>query len=431
MTASRKQPQGRPRRVKQAGASSARPKPSTDSKTSKQPVSISDITASLNAIDEEAAQVKPKPKKSRKVKKPLTKRQKITRRTLIIVAILVLLAGGFFAYRAISSGSRMFDGNIFGALQSKPLQTDEYGRSNVLVFGTSEDNEGHSGADLADSIILLSINQKTNEANMMSVPRDLWVDYTNPSCSVGSEGKINAVYMCATEAHNGDKDKASLDFARKTSEVIGTDVQYYARVNYSVVRDLVDALGGVEVMIDSDDPRGILDRNFDKNCPNGPYTCHFVKYENGPAYLDGEHALALSRARNAKGGYGLSGSNFDREKNQQAIIRAVQEKALTTGTLTNPAKVLGLIDSLGDNVKTNLQPSELQTVIRIARNVSPDEIISLDLRDANGNALVTTGNYMGQSIVQPVLGLKNYSGIQAFVAESFAPQPEPATTPTP
>lgn len=392
---------------------------------------MEDLNETLSQIDNDSSGIGEKDtklprnrKNGKKSKKPWSKKRKIITWSIIGILTLLFLIGGYYAYRIAAGGSGMLSGSMFDVVRNEPLKKDQFGRTNVLVFGTSEDDEGHSGALLADSIMVLSVDQESKKSNMMSIPRDLWVDYTNPNCSVGYEGKINATYMCALEASNDNKDEASLEFADKVGEVIGTDIQYFARVNYTVVRDLVDALGGVTVTIDSDDPRGILDRNFDKNCPNGPYTCHFVKYENGPAHLDGEHALALSRARNAKGGYGLSGSNFDREKNQQKILKAVQEKALSSGTLTNPNRVVGLVESLGDNISSNLKTSELQTVIKVAQGVKPDSIKSLDLRKPGGgrSALVTTGNYSGQSIVQPVIGLKDYSGIQAFVAESFKPE---------
>ena len=387
---------------------------------------ITELNETLNELDTKPSglgEAKPgdRQRSIKKSKKPWSKRRKITFSIIGLLSIL-LLVGGYYTYKIIAGGSGIFSGNMLDIVKNEPLKKDQYGRTNVLVFGTSEDNEGHSGALLADSIMVLSVDQKTKKANMISIPRDLWVDYPNSFCSVGREGKINATYLCALE-ETKDEAAASLQFAGKVSEVIGTEVGYFARVNYTVVRDLVDSLGGVTVTIESDDPRGILDRNFDRNCPNGPNTCHFVKYENGPATLDGEHALALSRARNAKGGYGLSGSNFDREKNQQKILKAVQQKALSTGTLTNPNKVLALVESLGDNINSNLKTSELQTVIKVAQGLNPDSIKSLDLRKPGGglSSLVRIGSYGEQSIVQPVTGLKDYSGIQSFIAQNFKP----------
>lgn len=77
----------------------------------------------------------------------------------------------------------------------------------------------------------------------------------------------------------------------------GLDVQYYAHINYTVVREAVDAVGGVDVKIESSDPRGILDRNFDWKCN---CECYYVNYKNGEvAHMDGEHALAFMRTQRA------------------------------------------------------------------------------------------------------------------------------------
>ena len=83
-----------------------------------------------------------------------------------------------------------------------------------MVFGTSEDDEGHSGATLADSIMVISINQDTYDANMLSIPRDLWVKF-NSDCSLGSEQKLNAAYECALQHYDRDEAKASTAFARE------------------------------------------------------------------------------------------------------------------------------------------------------------------------------------------------------------------------
>src|SRR5690606_10541770 len=149
---------------------------------------------------------------------------------------------------------------------------------------------------------------------------------------------------------------------------------------YSAVTKAVDAVGGVDVTIESNPPgMGILDRNFDWKCN---FQCYYVRYDDGEkVHLDGEHALALSRARNAQGGYGLAAGNFDREKNQQKVAKAVREKALSLGTLTNVGRVTELLDAMGDNLKTNVDKSEIQTIVSLASDVPSESIISLDLND--------------------------------------------------
>lgn len=350
--------------------------------------------------------------------KQYSRRKKIALCTLGILGLAAIVFL-FFIFRVTSSVDNALQGNGLTALvKHDPLQKDENGTTHMLIFGNSSDDPNHGGALLADSIIVLSIDNRTKDSHTVSIPRDLWVQY-GTSCANGSEGKINAYYQCILKQNGGDQSGASRAFADKIGDILGINIQYYAEVNYTFVKDVVDAVDGVDVVINSDDPRGILDRNFDSKCPNGPNTCYYVKYENGPAHLDGIHALYLARARNAKGGYGLPQSNFDREANQQMILRAVQKKALSAGVLSNPLRVIALADSLGDNIKTNIKSSELRSAAELLNAIDGDAITTITLNSTT-NPLVTTGNQAGQSIVLPTAGLFDYSLIQAKMHEALA-----------
>ncbi|MBL8159885.1 LCP family protein [Candidatus Saccharibacteria bacterium] len=339
--------------------------------------------------------------------------RKAVKRGIIILVILLLLVGGYFVYRFFMTTGKVFQGNVLSAIlsQGKPLKTDTMGRSNILLFGTSEDDPEHEGAELSDSIMVASIDQKKNNVFLISIPRDLYVKY-GKACISGYEGRINEVYMCGKgDRQDGDEQAGQSAFRKTVSEVTGLDVQYSAHVNYTALRQAVDAVGGITVTIESDDPRGILDRNFDWRCN---YTCYFVKYENGPVNLDGEHALALARARGAAGGYGLPNANFDREKNQRKIIVALKDKATSAGTLANPVAVDKLLSALGDNVRTNIDAEEIKTVLRVAKDTKTKDIVSIPLNDPE-EPLVTTGDVGGQSIVRPMAGLYDYDQIAAHV----------------
>lgn len=395
-----------------------------------------DLDESLRSIDEspEAAGSgrggrKISRKERRRLKKESrTKAQRIRRR-IILIAVWLLIAvivgvGGYLAFKLINTGGRVLQGNIFDIVQSQPLKQDANGRSNFLVFGTAEDSEGgmHGGANLTDSIMVISVDQTKKDAYMLSLPRDMWVRYDMPQgevCSVGYEGKLNAQYFCAS--NDGENEAAGAEALSATvADITGLDMQYYIHLNFTAVTEAVDAVGGVEVVIESEDPRGILDRNFDWRCN---YQCYFVNYQNGErVQLDGEHALALARARNASGGYGLPNGNFDREKNQQKIIKALREKAVSAGTLTNLGAVTGLIDALGNNLRTNVQTNEFRTLMDVASNIPTESIISLSLNDEE-NMLVTTGNYSGQSIVRPIAGITNYSEIRAYIQRQISSEP--------
>jgi LCP family protein required for cell wall assembly len=385
-----------------------------------------DIDELLRGIDDTETPKGKKDKRSRRdrknsrVRRPKSKAGRIIKWTLIGLLVIGLLAGGYLVVKTFLASNSIFQGSIFDIVKIEPHKEDENGRSNFVIFGTAEDDEGgtHAGATLTDSIMVLSLDQDKKDVYMMSIPRDLWVEY-GEMCSVGFQGKINAAYFCGS--NEGEDEAAGAKAMQAQAEKItGLDIQYYIHLNFTAVVQAVDAVGGVDVTIETPDPRGILDRNFDWKCN---YTCYYVNYKQGEvAHLDGERALALARARNAQGGYGLPGGNFDREKNQQKIVKALREKALSAGTLTNLGAVTGLIDALGQNLRTNIETKEIRTLMDIGQKTSNDSIISLSLVE-EGNQLVTTGPHNGQSIVRPIAGLLNYGAIKEYVNESVTAEP--------
>ena len=380
-------------------------------------VSDADIEASLDAIGDidddmpESAntptgsgQHRPVAKHSRsklaKHKKKWSRGKKIALAIGIII-LITLIAVGIYAYTILGKVSDIFEGNPTDILTPIALQEDNNGRSNILIFGTSEDDEGHSGAMLADSIMVLSVDQHTNDAAMFSIPRDLWINY-GMACSVGYSGKINATYLCGLEANNNDEKAAGQYFANTVGNVLNMSIPYYIKVNYGAVSGITDALGGIDVDVYSDDPRGLYDVRTGLNL------------QPGVNHLNGEQALLLARARNSKGGYGLSRSNFDREKNQQRIIQALQQKALSLGVLANPQQALSILDSLGKNIRTNVTMSELRQILNIALAMGGNQIKSIDLTD-----LLTTGTVGSASVVLPTSGQGNFTELQNYLSQQL------------
>lgn len=368
-----------------------------------------EISKSLEAVDYDDE----RRQKKRRFGRPQVSKKKVA----LFIGVLLLLFVGFFGFKFLTTSGKLFSGSIFDLLgNGATLKADANGRTNILVFGTSEDDPAHAdaGANLTDSIMIVSIDQKNKNAVMVSVPRDLWVKY-GEACLSGYEGKINVVYECGSD--DGSNEQGG---AKKLMEVVGDnfgiDLQYYAHVNYSVVRDTVNAVGGVTVEIDSDDPRGILDRNFDWACN---MQCYYVKWPNGPANLNGDQALALARARNAAGGYGLGGGNFDREQYQQKIIVAIKDKAASAGTLANPLKVTGIMDALGNNVRTSFSAGEVKTLIRLAGDIPSASIKRVSLVET-GKAVLQTDQISGQSAVRPVKGIYDFSGVKSFISSKLS-----------
>ncbi|NTW61800.1 LCP family protein [Candidatus Saccharibacteria bacterium] len=386
----------------------------------------SDIDESLKDIDDSTE----KPKKiSRRARKRMEKRakkqhgraHKIIKWTSIVLLTLLVVAGGYIGYKFIAAGNNIFQGSFLDIFQSQPLKKDSNGRSNFLILGTSEDDPGHGGANLTDSMMIVSIDQKNKNIFTFSIPRDLYVEY-GEACLSGYSGKINVYFSCSDEGTNNEAEQNRLTKTQKlVGDIFGLDIQYGVHVNHTVIKEAVNAVGGVDVDVQgSNGAPGVLDRNFDWRCN---FKCYLVKYDNGIHHLDGEHALYLSMARgDVAPTYGLANSNFDREKNQQKILIALKEKAMSTGTLTNYDTVIKLIDSFGNNMRTNIKTSEIRTLMQVTSEVKTSNFHMLSLFDED-NRVVTTGAYNGASVVMPVDGIYNYSGIQAFIRKNLSNDP--------
>ena len=391
---------------------------------------LNDIEDSLNQIDDitppESENSGRRQRRARRhqmeqqAKKPRKKvsKGKIVKWIVIVIILVILGVVGYLAVKAFLAGGKVFNGNPLDIITTKTrLAEDDNGRTNILIFGTSGytmDEDAWDGAMLTDSIMVVSLDQDNNDAYMMSLPRDLYVRNNCPALGKTS-GKLNEVFYCA---YTTDKDEVAGAEAlmAKSGEILGLDIQYYIHADWTALVQAIDAVGGVDVTIESDDPRGIYDSGTG------------IKYANGEvAHLDGEKALALARARNHNyGDYGLSGGNYDREKNQQKILAAFQQKAMSAGTLLNPVAVNNLIDSLGNNLITSFETGHVQTLIDIASNLQADHIKQLPFvgRDDGGPNLIATyapnGTYLGEA---PVAGVYDYSEIQAYVAQNLSSDP--------
>ena len=396
----------------------------------------SDIDESLNEIDSE----KPKEKLTRKqrrmmkkmAKRSRNKKRKVLKRILIFVAVIIVAVGGFAVYRFIDMGGRVLQGNILDIFQTKPLAQDKNGRSNFLVLGTTEDDPNHPGSNLTDSMLVVSINQKDKDIFMFNIPRDLYVEY-GMACVAGYSGKVNAYFSCINDGSTNEEEQ---DRLLRTQELVGNifglDIQYGVHINQTVLKEIVDAIGGIDVDIQgSNGAPGILDRNFDWRCN---YTCYYVKYDNGVHHLDGTHALFLSQARgDVAPTYGLGNSNFDREKNQQKILTAMKVKATSSGILTNLGALTKIMDALGKNLRTNVKTEEIRTLTKVVNDIKQRDIHTISLVDSEdpSKTVVKTGNIGGASVVMPRTGVYQYDEIQEFIKVSMEPIDEAANEAAP
>ena len=338
------------------------------------------------------------------------------RHTLAAFLILVLAIGGWLGFKFIYNVSKTFHGGLFSVLGSTKLKGEDVGRVNILVAGNSADDVGHNGGKLTDSIMILSLDTKNKSAYMLSVPRDLWVDIPH-----NGHAKINEAYV------DGEDDNFKADgyfpggmglLQQTIEENFNINLNYYALVNYTALRDMVNAVGGISYTVKSSDSRGLYDPSID-------YTTHgpLVKLSNGTHVLNGQQALDLARARgDAYGSYGFPAADFDRTNNQRQELLALKSKVTSTGVLANPAKLSSIFDAIGSNVKTDLSLGEVRRAYDLTKDTS--SIQSVGLNSIHGKNLLTSyATPYGQSALIPAAGLDDFSDIQAAIKQLTSTNP--------
>ncbi|WP_336249491.1 LCP family protein [Stomatohabitans albus] len=223
-------------------------------------------------------------------------------------------------------------------------------KEQLAAIGTADD-----GSDLTDTIILAQLNPENDQVAMLSMPRDLVVRRCD-----GTKGRINEAWYVG-ELQGKDQGAACL--IQTIEQHTGIGIDHVMRVNFSGFVNVVDTLGGVDFAVDRDMKDRWSGLDIKKGCN------HF----------DGVKAIQFVRARHID-------SDFGRQARQQRFAREMIKKATSLGTLTNPVKVAGLIDSASDAIETDtgLDVSKLADLAWSMRSVTPDKLVAVSVPASNG-----------------------------------------------
>jgi LCP family protein required for cell wall assembly len=239
------------------------------------------------------------------------------------------------------------------------LDTDSQGHTNILVIGTGTDD--HDGAHLTDTLIVTSLDQETERASMISIPRDMHIeDDLLPT------PRINEIFFYAKD-HFGSEKEGLEYLIEKVEELSGLDIQYYVRIDFKAFEEIIDALGGIDINV----PESIYDPFYPKE---GTLYYETFQVPAGQQHMTGETALKYARSRKTT-------SDFSRSARQQLIIYAIKEKALQTNFILNKDKITDLLSSINDNIQTNISIREMLTLGGLAENFSRDKINSIQIHD--------------------------------------------------
>ncbi len=336
--------------------------------------------------------------------------------TLFTIIFIVLIGAGWVGWKFLQETTKVFGGTPLGNLTKLVEPTTLKGQNsdhvNILIAGNSIDDPNHAGASLTDSIMILSINTQTKQGYMFSIPRDLWVN-------IPGEGyaKINDAYPLgnADNFQETGYPNGGMGLLEKTVEQhFQVPIDYYALVNYAALKNVVNAVGGIDVNIQSPDSRGLYDPNINV-ADGGP-----LLLPNGLNHLNGQAALNLARARgdptsDGRVGYGFPASDFDRTQHQRQILVAIQSKMQSAGVLINPIKLGHVLDGIGSNVTTDLKINEARKLVSYVHGTGTANMQSIALESDSKNFLTSYTGTGGQSALAPAAGLNDYSDIQAYI----------------
>lgn len=312
-----------------------------------------------------------RPKKGRR-KMPSFALKKIA---ISIGAIVLVLAisGGYFAYKASSTFDKITgeQNSIVKSLimmlplsdkffQILPVEGDEgsvmdrlknneLDKLNILLLGIRGVDDPNGGL-LTDTLMIMSIKPQTGEVALISIPRDLYVKMPYSD----HKNKINEAYALGIK--NDKHWKGGLKYSKEAiADVTGLDIHYAASIDFEAFKEMIDTLGGITIT---------LDKPFSET---NQFAEGIIELPAGKQVIDGGTALLFVRAR-------FSSSDFDRARRQQQVLLAVKEKAFSLGVISNPVKIIAILNSIGNHVRTDMELWEIQEIAVMSKRLDTSDI---------------------------------------------------------
>jgi LCP family protein required for cell wall assembly len=291
-------------------------------------------------------------------------------------------------------------------------------RVNILLLGMG--GEQNDAPYLTDSIMAASIDPTTGRVMLMSVPRDLVVhmNLQTPSSRVWTN-KINAAYevpytsiICCVDQQYSGRDGGGKAAEHEVGKLTGLTFDKYIAVDFVAFRDIVNALGGVDVCLSTN-----LDDYEYPDFYNG-YIRGGIHYKAGCQHLNGAQALQVARSRHAQ--QPQQSSDFGRARRQQDLMQAIKKKATTVNGFS---KAPQLLDALQKNIHTDMSLSDMKAIYDWGKNLPDSSIIRVALTGPSaigpGNLLDSYNCGMGPNVSQLCPDDDSYNMIHKYVASIF------------
>jgi len=314
-----------------------------------------------------------------------------TKRVIALVATGAVLVAGVFAARTVLGLAHITRqnplaviGDLIGGKSSSTINqaTTDLRRINFAFYGYG--GPGHDGAYLTDSIMVVSVQPKPNgppAVAEISIPRDWYVPVQLGNGKTSSS-RINQAYSDGVSGQGtlpANDPSAGASVANATLEhLLGIHIDHWIGLDFQAFKAAVDAVGGVDVVV----PNTFTDAQYPAGeCTSGPNeNCRAmtVHFNAGPQHMNGTLALEFSRSRHSNDNG--EGTDFARSRRQQLIVAALKQKVVSLGGLGH---LPDLLNSLGDNVVTDLHVNDLEALYSLLKDVDTKSILHVSFDDTN------------------------------------------------
>lgn len=207
----------------------------------------------------------------------------------------------------------------------------------VLLMGIDSTSETLSASETgnSDTLMVISFNPDTLSATMLSIPRDSYVDIT----CMSKKNKIT---------HAGWYGEACVE--ETIENFLDIDIDYYVKVNFKALVNIVNALGGIEVDVPQD------------LCTDNSNRTGQVCIKEGKQTLNGEEALVLARNRKQ-----LANGDIDRGLNQQLVVKGILNAA--GEKITSISTMYSLLDTISGSIDTNFTTEQILSFYNVGKNI--------------------------------------------------------------
>jgi LCP family protein required for cell wall assembly len=307
----------------------------------------------------------------------------------------------------------------------EPTPTPKALPDRMTILLTGVDSYVGRGERLYDSIMVISLDTRTNQVAMVSVPRDSAAYPLYFGGTVGPATRINALVSYVQHGWIKSPDDAMTTFVREIGYLVGIPIDYYAAMDLASFMKMIDLVGGIDI----NNPSDINDPSYD--WLNGKNLGFYLSA--GPHHLDGIHALAYVRSR-----HGYNNSDYRRESRQQEVMVALGHKMANPSML---AQLPTLMQTLGSAVRTNFPAGKVADMVALAGGIPSSNITQVVLQPPDYG---DTGIGWAYGVATSCLRLDKIAAlsVQLFADDSRysglkqadtcpAPAPAPVATPKP